>query len=568
MLKKLSIKNVALIDGAEIEFGNQLNVLSGETGAGKSVIIESLNFVLGAKADKTLIRSGETECFVKAEFDISDIPLTKDVFNDCDIEYDDLLIITRKLNIDGKNVVKINGNSANLSMLKRITSILVEVHGQSEHFHLLKASNQLQLLDKFSGDEVQNLHLELKQIFNEYNNVLSDLNNLGGDESQRLLRLDILNYQIDEIERVNLQECEEEELLSIKQKLQHKKKICDSLGALNNCITQEGGISDILSNSLRLIQNITDCGKEYADISERVAAVFAELDDISLDCSSLLDNFENDDFNLNEIEERLESIKQLKRKYGNNYNEICLFLDNAKLEKDKLENFNELAEKLLITKEKLEQNIYNLYKKINQARKKSADILTKNILEELKDLGMEKAKFIVKISDFPTIENCKFSSKNGVDDIEFLFSANPGEPVKPLSAVISGGEMSRFMLSFKAQTAKYSDISTFIFDEIDAGISGLTAKIVAEKLLKISRKVQVIVISHLPQISAMADTNLLIEKNNDGERAITKVSLLDYGQKIKEIARLLSGKTNSDTTISHAKELISDSEKLKNKLYN
>lgn len=566
MLKKLSIKNVALIDRAEIEFGNKLNVLSGETGAGKSVIIESLNFVLGAKADKALIRSGETECFVKAEFDISNIFWIKEIFNDFDIEYDDILIITRKLNVDGKNTVKINGISANLSMLKRITSLLVEVHGQSEHFHLLKTSNQLQLLDKFSSGEIQTLHLELKQIFNEYNNVLSDLDSLGGNETQRLLRLDVLNYQINEIERVNLQEGEEEDLLNIKQKLQHKKRICDSLGALNDCITQEGGVSDVLSNALRLIQNITECGKEYSEIAERLESVFAELDDISSDCSSLLDNFENDDFNLSEIEERLESIKQLKKKYGNDYNEISLFLDNARLEKDKLDNFNELADKLLVKKENYEQKIYNYYKKINLARKKSADILTKNILEELKDLGMEKAKFIVRISDFPTIENCKFTSKNGVDEIEFLFSANPGEPVKPLSAVISGGEMSRFMLAFKAQTAKYSDISTFIFDEIDAGISGITAKIVAEKLLKISRKIQVIAISHLPQISAMADTNLLITKDNDGERALTKISQLDKEQKIKEIARLLSGKTDSDTSISHAKELISDSENLKNNI--
>ncbi len=566
MLKKLHVKNIALIDNAEIEFSEGLNVLSGETGAGKSVILESLNFVLGAKADKTLIRTGENECFVKAEFDVSNNSIIKETYNECDIEFDETLIIQRKFSLDGKSSIKLNGESINVSILKKFTSSLVDVHGQSEHFHLLKNSNQLQLLDKFGAKKIDIIKDDLKQEFSNLKDVKRELEELGGDETQRLLRLDILNYQIQEIERVNLKDGEEEELLSIRQKLLYQKKISDVLSSIKGCLSDESGICDLLSNISKLSNSISDYGEDYSKIAERLNSALSELDDISSEVSASLDGLDLPDYNINEIEERLENIKSLKKKYGANFSEITAFSDNAKLEKEKLENFNETAKTLLNESEKLRNLVFSKYEELSKERRITAETLSNNVLEELKELSMAKAQFSINFSDKPTIEECKFDSNNGFDKIDFMFSANNGEPKKPLSAVISGGEMSRFMLSLKAQTSKFSEISTFIFDEIDAGISGLTAKVVAEKLAKISKKNQVIAITHLPQISAMADNNLLIEKNELSDRTTTSVKSLTADEKIIEITRLISGNLNSTSSIEHAKELISNAIQFKNTL--
>ncbi len=566
MLKKLVIKNVALIDSAEINFTDGLNVLSGETGAGKSVILESLNFVLGAKADKTLIRSGESECFVKAEFDVSDSSFIKRVYDECEIDYDDYLIIQRKYTIDGKGSIKLNGETINASILKKFTALLVDVHGQSEHFHLLKNSNQLLLLDKFGGLELENIKINLKEDYSKLKKVNEELETLGGDENQRLIRLDILNYQISEIERVDVKKGEDEELQSIKKKLLHQKKISEVLSSINGCLSNEGGVCDLLSNVSKLVNSISEYSTDYSTIYERLSSALSELDDISSEAQSKLEELDLPEFNVNEIEDRIESIKSLKKKYGATYQEIISFYENAKNEKDKLENFNELADKFLIEKNKLQTKVYDNYQSLSNTRKKFAKQLCENVIIELKELGMAKSQFIVNFSDFPGIEDCKFDSSNGIDKIEFMFSANLGEPLKPLSLVISGGEMSRFMLSIKAQTAKLSEVSTFIFDEIDAGISGVTAKVVAEKLAKISNKVQVIAITHLPQISAMADNNILIEKHEGQDRTTTSVTNLSAEQKVMEITRLISGNIDSSSSIEHAKELINNAKAYKSTL--
>ncbi len=556
MLQQLLIKNIALIDCAEINFTKGLNVLSGETGAGKSVIIESLNFALGAKADKTLIRNGESECFVQAVFDVSENLLVKEIFEDFEYEVEDVLIITRRFTIDGKSTIKINGNTANVSMLKKFTSALVDVHGQSEHFNLLKTANQMSLIDKFGGDEISLLKEKLKNKYAEYKKIKVELEQLGGDEQQRLIRLDILDYQIKEIEKYELKEDEEDQLLNIKQKLKYQEKIINALNAVKNAVTDEGGISDVLSNVIKISDTITDFSQEYASINERLNSIFADIEDVGDTASSLLEDFDFSDYNINEIEERLEIIKSLKKKYGTSIQEIYEFLDNAKAEKEKLENFNELAEKLLINKDKAETIIYNDYLSLNNLRKKYSEQFSKNILTELKELGMNKAQFNITFKDLPCKDDCKFDSANGIDELEFFFSANLGEPLKPLSQVISGGEMSRFMLAIKAQTAKYNQLSTFIFDEIDAGISGVIAKVVAEKFVKISKDVQIIAISHLPQISVMADNNLLIKKTENDNKTTTNVLQLAEDDKIIEIIRLVGGDVNSKSAIAHAEDLI------------
>lgn len=566
MLQKLLIKNIALIDYAEIPFSNGLNVLSGETGAGKSVILESLNFVLGAKADKTLIRSGQNECSVVAEFNVENNEAIYDVYNELDFEQDDLLIISRKFTIDGKSSIKINGNSVTVSMLKKFTSLLVDVHGQSEHFNLLKTSNQLSLLDSFGGKQIVDIKNTLSIEYTNYKDILSKLDTLGGDESQRLIRLDVLNYQINEITNANLKDGEEENLILIKQKLINQEKIVTALRSIYDCISSDGGVEDILSNARKTLSSISSFDNEYSELYDRLENVFAEVNDIADSSSSILDNFEESEYNLEQVEDRLALIKSLKNKYGDSIVKINEFLDNALAEKNKLENFAELFEKLTIDKSKIEKSLYSIYNDLSDKRREYAKIFEKNIVCELKELGMKNAEFKINFSEKPELNDCKFNSSNGFDNIEFLFSANLGEPLKNLSMVISGGEMSRFMLSIKAQTSKFNNISTFIFDEIDAGISGNIAKVVAEKFAKISRYTQIIAISHLPQISAMADNNLLIEKTEDSTKTTTSVKALSFEQKIDEIIRLVGGDKNSLSAKEHAKELLSNCANTKEKL--
>lgn len=566
MLKTLTIKNVALIEYANIDFKSGLNVLSGETGSGKSVILESLNFVLGAKADKILIKSGETECVVKAIFAIDNALGIKKILNEFDIESEDDLIIVRKFTIDGKSNVKINGETVTISMLKQITSHLVDVHGQSEHFHLLKTSNQLKLIDKFGAEEILPKINIIKELYQKYNNVCSELDKLGGEESQRLIKIDILNYQIDEIEKLDLKEGEEEELLEIKSKLEYQDKISTALNCVKTTVLEEGGISDILGNALRALSTISNLSQDFSTLEERLSSAFSEIDDIAETAGNMIDDFDFSEYNVDSIENRLESIKSLKKKYGENFEQIQEFLSRANIERERLINFNELAENLLKEKNKLENALYLNYSELHCLRKNFSKIFSKNVLDELTGLGMPNASFEVVFQDFPSREECKFNSSNGIDVLEFNFSANLGEPLKPLSNVISGGEMSRFMLAVKTQTAKFNDIATFIFDEIDAGISGNVARVVAEKFAKISKTVQIIAISHLPQISSMADNNLLITKKESCEKTVTEVTTLNFNDKVKEITRLIGGDLNSISAKAHAEELISSADEFKSKL--
>ena len=562
MLKKITVKNFALIDYAEIIFTEGFNVLSGETGAGKSIVLESLNFVLGAKADKNLIRSGESECFVTAEFDLSFATWAKTVYEELDYDYDDTLIISRKFNDSGKSTIKINGYPANVSILKKFTSYLVDVHGQSEHFSLLSQTNQLSLIDKFGGEEILCLKKEISNFLDEYKLLKNQLNQLGGEESGRLIRLDVLSYQINEIESANVQEGEEEKLLEIKEKLKHQEKIVNALSSIKYSLANEGGVSDITSNAVKQASFISDLGEEYNVLYERLNNVYSEIEDLAMTSENLLESFDFLEYSIDEINERLAVIKNLKKKYGDNYSDILLFLDNAKKEKDKLENFSTIYQDLIIKEAKYKDILYNKYSQLSDIRKKTAKILSESVVVELKELGMENAKFNIEFSNPNNVEDTKFDGV-GYDSVIFTFSANVGEPLKPLSYIISGGEMSRFMLALKVQTAKCNDISTFVFDEIDAGISGAVAKIVSEKLVKISKSVQVVSISHLPQIVSFGDNNLLIYKTVENSSSYTRIKPLSKEDKVLEISRLIGGDINSSSANIHAMEMIKQADAIK-----
>lgn len=563
MLAKLTVKNFALIENAEIIFTDGMNVLSGETGAGKSVIIESINFVLGGKPDRAFIRHGTEECSVTAEFDVSDNPSIGDIFDELDFDKEDVLIISRKFSLTGKSSVRINGNAATIGMLKKFTSHLIDVHGQSEHFELLSTSNQLKLLDKYGGEEIAAIKNELKSNYNAFRTVNDELEELGGNEDHRLIRLDVLDFQIKEIEDCAVKEGEEENLLAIRERIIQKERLLTALSAVKSAISDEGGVSDILGNAVRSIQSVSRFGQEYEDLYSRLSAVYSETEDISETAGEIEESLSEEGLDPDALEERLEKIKKIKKKYGGSFEEINVFLENAKSEKEKLENFNETAEKLLLESEKLKDVLYKNYASLDNVRRKYAKQLENNVLAELAELKMDKSKFAIVFSALPNKSDCKFDSANGANEVEFFFSANLGEPLKPLSSVISGGEMSRFMLSVKAQSAKYNDISTFIFDEIDAGISGAVAKVVARKLCRISKEVQVIAISHLPQITSFADNNLLIYKHEKDGLTYTSVKKLSDVEKTAEIVRLVGGTTDNASATALAESLICEAEEYK-----
>ncbi len=563
MLAKLTVKNFALIENAEIIFTDGMNVLSGETGAGKSVIIESINFVLGGKPDRAFIRHGTEECSVTAEFDVSDNPSIGDIFDELDFDKEDVLIISRKFSLTGKSSVRINGNSATIGMLKKFTSHLIDVHGQSEHFELLSTSNQLKLLDKYGGEEIAAIKNELKSNYNALRTVNDELEELGGNEDHRLIRLDVLDFQIKEIEDCAVKEGEEENLLAIRERIIQKERLLTALSAVKSAISDEGGVSDILGNAVRSVQSVSRFGQEYEDLYSRLSAVYSETEDISETAGEIEESLSEEGLDPDALEERLEKIKKIKKKYGGSFEEINVFLENAKSEKEKLENFNETAEKLLLESEKLKDILYKNYASLDNVRRKYAKQLENNVLAELAELKMDKSKFAIVFSALPDKSDCKFDSANGANEVEFFFSANLGEPLKPLSSVISGGEMSRFMLSVKAQSAKYNDISTFIFDEIDAGISGAVAKVVARKLCRISKEVQVIAISHLPQITSFADNNLLIYKHEKDGLTYTSVKKLSDVEKTAEIVRLVGGTTDNASATALAESLICEAEEYK-----
>ena len=566
MLKNIQIKNVALIEEASIEFEKGLNVLSGETGSGKSVILDSLNFVLGAKADKSMIRNGSDFCMVKAEFDVKNNPFIKSELDALDIDCDDDLIVSRKFSLSGAGSIKINGEPVTLTGLKNVTGHLVDVHGQSEHFYLLKEANQLALIDAYGGEKIAKAKEELSKEISALKNVLSELNKLGGDDGQRALRLDILKYQVNEIKESDVKEYEYEDLIALKAKLSNQEKISEALNETKQALSGEGAATDGVSYARNAISRISNLDKSYADILTRLENAYAEIEDISETVSGFMDDFDFSEADLDRTEERISLIKNLFKKYGGSYNELIAFESNAEKEIEKLENFDKLAEELLVKKTELSAKVYSLYIKLSSLRKDFAKDFSEKVACEIRELNMKNAVFDVKFNELPEFNKEKDDikiSENGLDEISFMFSANLGEPLKSLSKIISGGEMSRFMLAIKSRTAKYSEISTLVFDEIDAGISGETAKVVGEKFVNLSEDVQLIAVSHLPQIVALGDNNLLIKKIETDGKTVSVIEKINGEKLVAEIVRLIGGTSESPSAIAHAKELVKNADRLK-----
>lgn len=561
MLVSLHLKNIALIDEAEIEFCSGINILSGETGAGKSVILDALNFVLGAKADRTMIRHGEDFCLASCTFS-NYSPLINKVLEEFDIEASNELIIKRKFDLSGNGYIKLNGENVTATMLRKVTSLLVDVHGQSEHFLLLSKAKQLECID--SGAKLDSELDSLSKILAELNSKIKEFESLGGNPDERARRLDLLDYQINEIEKADLKEGEKEELLQNKILALNFEKLTTNLQAVYSAISNEGGAIDSLLTAQHNLKNICDLGDNYNQLLDRTLSVCDELEEISSTVDDILSNFDFDGLNIDEIEQRLEVYSNFARKYGTTYEDIINYLEKAKLEKDSLINFEKNSAELFKEIQTLKAKAYSKCEKISVLRKKFATDFAKRVTLKLAELGMPNAKFLVQFEDLPAIEEISSFSASGLDKIEFMFSANAGEPLKPLSKIISGGEMSRFMLALKTQLSVIS--SCYVFDEIDAGISGVAASIVAKQFAQIATEKQIIAISHLPQITAMSDRSILIAKEELKDKTHTNLKVLTTDEKVTEINRLIGAVANDEIASLHARKMIEEADNYKNSL--
>lgn len=569
MLRQLEIKNIAIIDKLSIELDHGLNVLTGETGAGKSIIIDSINAITGQRLSKDLIRTGEDKAVVEAVFEVEERHLS-DLYQCYGIEpeEDGVLVISREFTRSGKNTCRINGKISTVSMLKNFGERLIDVHGQHDNQSLLRSDSHIDLLDSFAGEKMHKLKEEYAVHLDSYKKIKKKIFELMGSGGERERKIDLLKYQIDEIQSADLKIDEEQQLEKEKEILLNSEKIVkvfsNAYEILGSGSKTGEAVLDRINDVVFEINEIKEFDETYAEIAKRLESVVYELEDIVSEVRAKRDGIEFDANALEQIEERLGVIYRLKKKYGNSIEEILDFMEGAQKQLDEIINNGEILKKLNADLERENEILYNLAKEMNNERKKAAKLIEDKICSELDVLEMKNAKFQVKI-EFDERENKDEINykQNGLDKVEFLISTNPGEPLKPLSKIASGGEMSRIMLAIKTILANVDEIPTLIFDEIDIGISGKAAQRVGERLSFISKNHQVISVTHLAQIACMADYNYYIEKITEKQKTKTNVTRLEGDGVKKEIARIIGGENISEITLKHAEEMLEASRKFK-----
>jgi DNA repair protein RecN (Recombination protein N) len=562
MLLQLDIHNVALIDEISIDLDNGMNILTGETGAGKSIIIDSINAVLGERVSKDIIRTGADRALIEAVFQ-TDAAKLADVMDEMGMEpeEDGTVILSREITQSGRNTCRVNGKMVAASFMKAIGGRLIDIHGQHDNQSLLKIENHIELLDAFAGNEMQEIKDGYSELLEQLRTVRAGLRELSGDPGERERKMDLLRFQIDEIKKARLKSSEEEELNKERILLNNADKIAGSLASAYDLLTsgEETGrpARDALNEALTDLSQTARLDSSFDDMCKRLQDIIYQLEDLASDVRMNLENIEHDPARLEEIGERLDLIYKLKRKYGNGIDEIFRFCENAEKQLEEIQKSEETARLLSERRRELERRLYETACRLNAERKKAAAVLESKIGQQLDELEMKNAEFKVDIQ-FDTGSGSQTERKygqNGLDRVEFLISPNAGEPLKPLAKIASGGEMSRVMLAIKTILAEVDSIPTMIFDEIDTGISGKAAQRVGEKLLFISRQHQVLCVTHQAQIACRADCNFLIEKIAAGGSTRTVVKKLKAEDKIKEIARLIGGET-TETSLKYAAELI------------
>ncbi len=549
MLSYIKIKNIALIEEVEIDLNAGLNILTGETGVGKSIIINSINFALGERIAKDIIRKDAEFGYVELIFNTTD-DISKEIGENYDLELDsNELIISRKLHENGKNMCKINGETVTLNMLKGITEKLIDVHGQHEHQSLMDAKKHLSILDKFCEKELSAYKTQLSEKFDAYTRIKKQIAELMGNDQDRERKIDLLKFQIDEITGAKLIEKEEEELNERRKILSSSDKLMNGISKVYKMLYDEPSVVDCAGKCLAELEYLAGIDEKLNETHKMLTEAHIQLEEVASNVREYAENIEHDPRELEKVEKRLDVIHNLKRKYGSSITEILSYHERIQEELDFIEGSEEKLEKLRKEYDFITNELHSICEKISVIRKNNSEVIKTKIEEVLRDLEMKNIQFGVKFDNKQTFD------KTGFDNVEFLFSANKGERLKALDKIASGGEMSRVMLAIKTVLANTDNIGTLIFDEIDTGISGITAQKVAEKMALIAKTHQILCITHLPQIAAMADYHYNIIKETNEEKTVTNVEMLDNKNSVREIARLITGAETTELTIKHAEEM-------------
>lgn len=550
MLLNVNVKNLALIKEQDIYFKDGMNILTGETGAGKSIIIGSINIALGQKVNKEMIRDDSESAGVELVFQVEREDTVK-ALKEQDIEVNDgQVIISRKI-INGRSITKVNGDTISAGKLRDITGLLIDIHGQHDHQSLLNADRHIELLDEFAKNDIEKEKNVVAEAYKQYMNAKRELEKFDMDEEGRIRQLEFLKFEIDEITGANLREGEDGELEEEYKRVSNSQKIMEALSSASAML--EGDMNSSVSSSIgqmvKEIGQVTSYDKGIEDIYNQLIEIEALCNDVGRDINSLAEDCTFDPGRTNELEERLFVINHLKQKYGNSIQDIKAYCEEKEKEAALLENYDAEKKEAEHTLESCKKKLDEACDALTEKRKKSAAQFEKRVVETLEELNFLQVKFNVDFS-----KKDKYTA-NGNDKVEFLISTNPGEPVRQLAKIASGGELSRIMLGIKTIMAEKDHIETLIFDEIDTGISGRTAQKVAEQMKMLSKTHQIICITHLPQIASMADCHFKIEKEVNNKETVTNIYELDYDNSVNELARMLGGVEITDAVVENAKEM-------------
>lgn len=560
MLQSLHVKNLALIDEIEVEFEEGLNILTGETGAGKSIILGSVNLALGGKYTKDMIREGADYGFVELTFGV-DSKTQADALSELDIFPEDGLVVLSRRLMEKRSVSRINGETVTMAVLKAAASALIDIHGQHEHQSLLYKKNHLALVDAFAGEAVKERKEKVASLYQEYRKLKKRLEESDMDEAERAKEMSFLQFEAEEIENAALKESEDEELEALFRRMENGKRIAQSAAAAYS-YTSEGdtSASENLSRAIRMLSDITRYDERAEELYGQLTEVDSLLNDFNRELSEYLSSCEFSEEEFYETESRLNEINRLKTKYGNTIAQILAYKEAQQEKLIRLKDYEAYMEELQCGLEKTEQSLKKESEELTKARKEQGKLLERKVEENLKDLNFADIKFEI------AFENAGTYTSEGLDDVEFRVSLNPGLPVRPLANVASGGELSRIMLAIKTVMADRDAVETLIFDEIDVGISGRTAQKVSEKMAVIGKRHQVICITHLAQIAAMADVHFLIEKRVESLDTTTSIRCLDERETVEELARILGGAKITDTVLENAREMRELARITKNKI--
>ena len=550
MLVHLHVKNLALIEDIEVEFGPGLNILTGETGAGKSILLGSMQLILGSRIAKDMIRAGASYALVELLFQVEN-PRAEEALRTLGIEPEDGQVILSRKIMDGRSINKINGETCTVSQMKAVASCLLDIHGQHEHQSLLYQDKQLEILDAYGKEEIWPAKEVVNSAYRTYRDCLRDLKALDMDEEQRNRERAFLEFEINEIESSGLKPGEDEELEKLYRKLDNGKKILETLQGVRDLKGNDSmqGSGESVGNAVREMMRVTEYDSQLESMSSTLQEIDGLLNDFNRELSAYVEELNFDDETFYETEKRLDLINNLKAKYGQSLEEIQAYCKKQRQKLEDLDRYEENFQKAKAEVEKSRKKLEKVSDKLSVIRQKYSQMLTEKIIEGLKDLNFLDVQFRI---DF---QRKKDYTDNGFDDIEYEISTNPGESVKALGRIVSGGELSRIMLAIKAILADRDQIETLIFDEIDTGISGRTAQKVSEKMAVIGKCHQVLCITHLPQIAAMADTHFEIEKHQKGTETITEIHPLEGDDSVRELARLLGGAEITQAVFENAKEM-------------